>query len=81
MTEQMQRRYDSFIADFEEVVSIDSSSDNLEGVAGVAAFFEERFKALGMDAEVIRAGKDGVPCMKACTPSKNGRYDFMMLGH
>ena len=81
MTEQMQRRYDSFIADFEEVVSIDSSSDNLEGVAKVAAFFEKRFKALGLDVEIVRAGEQGVPCLKACTPSKEGRYDFMMLGH
>ena len=81
MTEQMQRRYDNFIADFEHIVSIDSSSDNLDGVAKVAAFFKERFSALGMEAEIVHAGKGGVPCLKACTPAKNGRYDFMMLGH
>lgn len=81
MSDAMQERYEKFLKDFETVVSIDSSSDNLDGVAEVAAFFKERYEALGLEVVVSREGERGVPCLKAVTPSKDGRYDFMFLGH
>lgn len=76
-----QQTYDNFISELETLVNMDSASENLEGVAAVAEHLKKRLSDLGLDAEVTREGKDGVPCLKACTPSKNGRYDFMFLGH
>ncbi len=76
-----QQRYEQFLNDFETLVNMDSSSDNLDGVYEVALYLAARLEALGLKAEVTRQGEDGVPCLKACTPSRNGRYDFMFLGH
>ncbi len=79
MTEQT--IYENFINDFQTIVNMDSASENLAGIAEVARFFKDRFDRLGLQTEITREGKDGVPCLKACTPGKNGRYDFMFIGH
>jgi len=79
MTEQ--ETYDNFLKDFEKIINTDSASENLDGVAEVAAFLKEKFEALSLTTEVTREGERGVPCLKACTPSRNGRYDFMFIGH
>ncbi|PIE69277.1 MAG: hypothetical protein CSA21_03220 [Deltaproteobacteria bacterium] len=74
--------YENFINDFKTIVNIDSASENLEGVARVALFLKKKFERIGLATEITREGKDGVPCLKACTAKKaNGRYDFMFLGH
>ncbi len=81
MTDREQRRLERFVQDLELLVNIDSSTANPEGVARVAAFLRDRLAALGLEAEVSRQGEGGTPCLKACTPSRNGRYDFLFLGH
>ncbi len=81
MTELEQNQYDRFLTDFETIINMDSSSDNLDGIADVAAFIQDKLVALGLEVIITRQGPDGVPCLKACTPSKDGRYDFMFLGH
>jgi len=81
MTEQQQDRFDRYIKDLETIVNMESASEDLDGVANVAAFLAPRFEALGLEVEVTREGERGVPCLKARTKSKNGRYDFMFLGH
>lgn len=79
MTEQ--ETYDNFLSDFEKIINTDSASENLDGVAEVAEFLKAKFDALGLETEITREGERGVPCLKACTASKNGRYDFMFIGH
>ncbi|WP_319777859.1 M20 family metallopeptidase [Maridesulfovibrio sp.] len=79
MTEQ--QTYDNFLKDFEKIINTDSASENLDGVAEVAEFLKAKFDTLGLEAEITREGERGVPCLKACTASKNGRYDFMFIGH
>ncbi|WP_432738300.1 M20 family metallopeptidase [Maridesulfovibrio sp. FT414] len=80
MTKQT-NTYDRFLKDFETLINIDSASENLEGVAKVAEFLKEKLDNLGLKTEITREGKNGVPCLRACTGSKNGRYDFMFIGH
>lgn len=80
MTEE-QQCYERFLNDFERIINIDSSSDNPEGIAEVAAFLRDKLVPLGLEVEITRQGEDGVPCLKACTPSRDGRYDFLFLGH
>lgn len=67
--------------DFETIINMDSASENLEGVAAVAQYLENKLSDLGLETEITRQGKDGVPCLRACTQSRSGRYDFMFLGH
>jgi glutamate carboxypeptidase len=80
MTSQEQK-FERFLKDFEQIINMDSSGENLDGVARVAHFLKEKLVRLGLDVEITRQGEKGVPCLKACTPSRNGRYDFMFLGH
>jgi len=81
MTKLELERYTRFLEDFETIINMDSSSDNLDGVAAVAEYLKDKIVPLGLEVEITRQGPKGVPCLKACTPSKNGRYDFMFLGH
>ncbi len=81
MTEQQRNIHDQFVNDLETLVNIDSASENLEGVAAVAEFLKKELTDIGLEVEISREGEMGVPCLKACTPSKNGRYDFMFIGH
>ena len=81
MTQQSRHRFERFLEDFEAIVNIDSSSANPEGVHRVAEFLQARLDALGLETNLDHLGQDGVPCLKACTPSRNGRYDFLLLGH
>ena len=74
-------RHEQFINDFQNIVNIDSSSDNKNGIEKVARFFEHRFQKLGLDTRVLFLGKDKVPCLYA-EHSKEGRpFDVMFLGH
>ncbi|WP_320170267.1 M20 family metallopeptidase [Maridesulfovibrio sp.] len=81
MTEEQQNTFDRFVADLKTLVNTDSASENHDGIAEVAEFLKAKLERAGLKAEITREGKDGTPCLKACTESKNGRYDFMFLGH
>ena len=81
MTPPQQQKYDRFLKDFEQIINMDSSGENLDGVARVAQFLKEKLVRLGLDVEITYQGENSVPCLKACTPTHNGRFDFMFLGH
>ncbi|WP_027721769.1 M20 family metallopeptidase [Maridesulfovibrio zosterae] len=81
MTEQEQNTYDHFLAELETLVNTDSATENKDGVADVAEILKKRLEDLGLEAKITFEGKDRTPCLKACTASKNGRFDFMFLGH
>lgn len=70
MTEQDTKRYERFLEDYETIINMDSASENLDGVAQVANFLKGKLEAIGLETEVTRQGERGVPCVKACTPSK-----------
>ena len=63
-----QERYDRFLEDLERLVGMDSGSDDLDGVARVAAFLAGRLEALGLETGISRQGEAGVPCLAAHTP-------------
>ncbi len=88
--------YDKFLEDFQTIVNIDSSSDHLPGIQRMAQFFQERFSAIGLTAEILFQGDAKVPCLQAISSygpvvriydgpgSDNGDnpvYDIMFLGH
>lgn len=56
---------DLFLKDFQTIVNIDSSSDHLPGVETVARFFQQRFSAIGLAADVLFQGDAKVPCLQA----------------
>jgi glutamate carboxypeptidase len=74
-------RHDQFLTDFQTIVNMDSSSEHLEGIEGVARFFEKRFSAIGLDARVLFLGEDRIPCLYAEHPSGRQPFDLMFLGH
>ena len=74
---------DLFLKDFQTIVNIDSSSDHLAGIETVARFFQKRFSAIGLKADVLFLGDEKVPCLQAASSpgqDENG-YDLMFLGH
>lgn len=81
MTDQEQIRFERFVADFEQLVNMDSSSANPEGLRQVAEFLKARLDAMGLETELSFQGPDKTPCLNARTPDKSGRYDFLLLGH
>jgi len=86
-----QRRYDLFLKDLENIVNIDSSSENRAGVEKVARFFEERFQGIGFDVKIVRLTKENekndtnecepVPCLEATNRPGADNFDVMLLGH
>ena len=70
---------DGFIKDFETIINMDSASDNPEGIKALAHWFQKRFSALGLEAELVFPGDGSVPCLEA----RMGKapYDIMFLGH
>jgi glutamate carboxypeptidase len=74
-------RNDKFIDDFQTIVNIDSSSENIEGIEKVARFFEKRFLNIGLDTKLLFLGKDKVPCLLAEKKEENKPFDIMFLGH
>ena len=71
------------LKDFQTIVNIDSSSDHLPGIETVARFFQKRFSAIGLKADVLFQGDAKVPCLQAVAGpgrDENG-YDLMFLGH
>ena len=64
---------DLFLKDFQTIVNIDSSSDHLPGIETVARFFQKRFSAIGLAADVLFQGDAKVPCLQAVSgPRQNG---------
>lgn len=74
-------RKDKFIADLKTLVNIDSSSDNLDGIAAVARFLIPRLEAIGFSTRLERLGDRGVPCLQAANGPEEDRRDIMFLGH
>jgi glutamate carboxypeptidase len=74
-------RLDLFLEDLETIVNIDSSSENLDGIEQVAHFFENRFKAIGLETNILKLGEQKVPCLQATTMEATDNFDAMFLGH
>lgn len=74
-------RYDLFLKDLETIVNIDSSSENTDGILEIALFFENRFKALGLETEIEKSGENKVPCLIAESKGNKEVFDVMFLGH
>jgi len=74
-------RYGLFLRDLETIVNIDSSSDNPAGIEKVARFFEKRFKAIGLETDILKLGLQKVPCLKATSRDVTDNFDVMLLGH
>jgi len=72
---------DDYLRDLETLVNIDSSSDNLAGIAAVAQFFCRRLEAIGFTALLDKLGDRGVPCLEARNQSEKRPFDVMFLGH
>ena len=63
---------DLFLKDFQTIVNIDSSSDHLPGIERVAQFFQKRFSAIGLKADVLFQGDAKVPCLQAVSGPGRG---------
>ncbi len=74
-------RKDEFISDLENLVNIDSGSDNLAGIEAVARVLMPRLKAVGFATRLEKLGDRGVPCLLAFNGSEAERSDIMFLGH
>lgn len=68
-----------FLDDFRTLVNMDSASGYRDGIRSVAEFFENRFSALGMNAQILYPGNGTVPCLQAVRGGPP--YDIMCLGH
>lgn len=70
-----------YLKELEQLVNIDSCSDDPEGVARVASFFAERFQELGWIVEVHDfANEGGGPCV-ICRNREAEHYDMFLIGH
>jgi glutamate carboxypeptidase len=74
-------RIDDFLSDLETLVNIDSSSDNIAGIAAVAQLLSRRLEAIGFSARIEQLGERGVPCLQASNRSAEQPFDVMFLGH
>ena len=74
-------RVDDFISDLETLVNIDSSSDNIGGIAAVAQFLSRRLEAIGFSIRLEKFGERGVPCLQASNRPTEKPFDVMFLGH
>ncbi|MBW2654713.1 MAG: hypothetical protein JRC91_07200 [Deltaproteobacteria bacterium] len=81
MKHYIETRHKKFITDFETIVNIDSSSDNKGGIERVARFFEDRFKNIGLDTEILFLGENKVPCLYAEHRPSKKPFDIMFMGH
>ncbi len=70
-----------FIDDLETLVNIDSSSDNIAGIAAVAEWLRWRLEAIGFSTRLEKLGDRGVPCLQASNRSTEQPFDIMFLGH
>ncbi|WP_300455877.1 M20 family metallopeptidase [Desulfobacula sp.] len=74
-------RHDQFLADFQTIVNIDSSSDNKPGIESVARFFDTRFSHIGLNSQVLFLGDNKIPCLYAAHKKGTSPFDIMFLGH
>lgn len=81
MKDFINSRKDEYISDLETLVNMDSSSDNLDGIAAVARFLIPRLEAIGFSARLERLGDRGVPCLQATNGPQDEMCDIMFLGH
>ncbi len=70
----------TYLSELEQLVNIDSGSDNPAGVARVAAFFSKRFEEMGWIVEVHDFAPDCGPCV-ICRNREAERYDMLLIGH
>lgn len=74
-------RIDDFLSDLKTLVNIDSSSENVAGIAAVAQFLIRRMEAIGFATHLDKLGDRGVPCLQASNRSAEQSFDFLFLGH
>lgn len=74
-------RVEMFISDLENLVNIDSGSDNLVGIEAVAQVLDPRLKAIGFTTCLKKLGKQGIPCLEAFNASEEEKSDILFLGH
>ncbi|MFV0450068.1 MAG: M20 family metallopeptidase [Vibrio sp.] len=71
----------SYLADLEYLVNIDSGSYDREGVQAVSAFFIEQFSQLGWRANLVEVDDKLAPCVEIFSPSCGKEIDNLLLGH
>ena len=70
----------TYLAELEYLVNIDSCSNDPEGIGLVAAFFADRFKEMGWRVETHSLAPHTGPCV-ICTNRAAEQYDLLMIGH
>ncbi len=79
ITEYLQASLDTYLADLEEIVTIDSGTPNKEGVDAVGAAMERRLRELG--CEVTRIPHPVRGDSVVATLRGRGDKKFVMVGH
>lgn len=69
-----------YLSQLEQLVNIDSCSDDPEGLNTVAAFFANGFREMGWIVEEYDFAPHCGTCV-ICTNRKAERYDVLMIGH
>lgn len=70
-----------FLADLEYLVNIDSGTGTPEGVARVADFLEEKYKAMGLKVERHVFDERYGPCLEARSHPDEEGIDILLIGH
>ena len=69
-----------YFSQLEELVNIESCSDDPEGLDKVAAFFSKNFRELGWNVEEYDLKPQCGTCV-ICTNHKAEHYDVLLIGH
>jgi len=69
-----------YITELEQIVNIDSGSQDVEGIAKVAEFFNQKFLKLGWKVALHNFDPLAGPCLEI-TNSEKDHYDILVMGH
>ncbi|MBO7376351.1 MAG: M20/M25/M40 family metallo-hydrolase, partial [Clostridia bacterium] len=72
---------DEYLSDLRYLVNIDSGRGCPEGALGVARFFEERYRALGLATEIRYDGEDRESPFFTASNRTGGRFDLLLAAH
>ncbi len=72
---------DKFLADLEYLVNIDSGTGTPEGVAKVADFLQEKYRAMGLTVERHVFDERYGPCLEARSHPGEEGIDILLIGH
>lgn len=71
---------DVYLSQLEQLVNTDSCSDDPEGLNKMAAWFSERFRALGWNVREYDLAPQSGTCL-VCTNREAEHYDVLLIGH